>query len=41
MTLLSGNISVKSELGKGSIFKIVLPARLTEINFNINNYFNK
>ncbi|WP_010239116.1 PAS domain-containing sensor histidine kinase [Clostridium arbusti] len=39
--LHNGNISVKSELGEGSIFKIVLPVRLTEININRNDCFDR
>lgn len=31
-----GNMSVKSELGEGSIFKITLPARIVETNNNKN-----
>ncbi|MDF2504468.1 PAS domain-containing sensor histidine kinase [Clostridium sp.] len=39
--LHNGNISVKSELGEGSIFKIVLPVRLTKIDINRNNCFDR
>ena len=35
-----GNISVKSKLGEGSIFKVTLPARTVETNNNKNILFS-